>query len=312
MQNLWQESYPKLNPEQQQAVRNHLKFKDTFAKSKDDLGISGVVRHKIDTGDHPPIKQQPRRLPLAKREAVEAEIKRMLTQGIIEPSSSSWSSPIVLVEKKDKSIRFCCDYRLLNSVTVRDVYPIPKIDESLDALKGAKWFSTIDLQSGYHQVLLDDSAKERSAFCTHLGLFQWRVMSFGLTNGLATFERMMEHILGSMHWKEVLIYLDDIIVFASDFETHMERLTEVLRRLSDAGLKINPKKCQFFRKSVLYLGHVVSEAGVATDPEKVAAIKDWPVPKSLHEVRAFLGTTSYYRRFIAGYADIAKPLHKLT
>ena len=172
--------------------------------------------------------------------------------------------------------------------------------------------STIDLQSGYHQVILDDDAKEKSAVCTHMGLFQWRVMSFGLTNAPATFERMMEAIMGHMHWKQILVYLDDIIVFASDFETHMERLTEVLRRLRDAGLKINPKKCQFFRESVLYLGHVVSESGVGTDPEKVAAVKDWPVPKSIHDIRAFLGTTSYYRRFISGYADIAKPLHKLT
>ena len=130
--------------------------------------------------------------------------------------------------------------------------------------------STIDLQSGYHQVILDDDAKENSAFCMHLGLFQWRVMSFGLTNAPATFERMMEAIVGHMHWKQILVYLDDIIVFASDFETHMERLTEVLRRLRDAGLKINPKKCQFFRESVLYLGHVVSESPFWGPPRIIA------------------------------------------
>lgn len=160
----------------------------------------------------------------------------------------------------------------MNSVTIRDVYPIPKISETLDALQGAKIFNTIDLQSGYQQVFLDDDAKEKSAFCTHVSLFQWRVLSLGLTNAPATFEPMMEAILGGMHWTQVLVYLDDIIVFASEFQTHIERLSEVLSRLRKDGLKINPKKCDFFKDSVHFLGHVVSEAGVATDPEKVAAV----------------------------------------
>ncbi|MCU7806226.1 MAG: RNA-directed DNA polymerase, partial [Candidatus Thiodiazotropha sp. (ex Lucinoma borealis)] len=313
LRDLWESTHDKLSPEQQNIVRKFLwQYRETFAKSKNDLGCTDIVKHKIDTGNSRPIKQQPRRLPLAKREMVEAEIKRMLEQGIIEKSSSSWSAPIVLVEKKDKSIRFCCDYRLLNSVTVRDVYPIPRIDETLDTLKGAQLFSTIDLQSGYHQVMLDDDAKEKSAFCTHVGLFQWRVLSFGLTNAPATFERMMEAILGGMHWTHVLVYLDDIIVFAADFQTHIQRLSEVFSRLSNAGLKINAKKCQLFRDSVSFLGHIVSSSGISTDPEKISAVKNWGRPQNIHDIRAFLGTTSYYRKFIKGYAHIAKPLHRLT
>lgn len=177
------------------------KYSSAFATSKDDIGCCDLIEHKIDTGDAVPIKQNPRRLPLSKREDAEKEIKRMLHNGIIEPSKSPWSSPIVLVPKRDGSVRFCVDFRMVNSVTKKDSYPLPRIGDCLDALRGAKWYSTMDLQSGYWQVKMSDKDKEKTAFVTQQGLFQFRVMGFGLCNAGACFERLMECILAGLNWQ---------------------------------------------------------------------------------------------------------------
>jgi hypothetical protein len=185
-----------------------------------------------------------------------------------------------LVRKKDGAWRFCVDYRRLNSLTQQDAYPLPRIDESLDALAGSRYFSTLDLVSGYWQVPLDQEAQERSAFITRSGLWQWKVLPFGLTSAPATFQRLMERVLQGLHWRTLLLYLDDVIVIAPDFPTHLERLGEVLDRLQQAGLKLKPSKCELLRKRVRYLGHIVSEEGVSTDPEKTAAVESWPTPRT--------------------------------
>lgn len=310
---LYKNSVVHLNEEQSLKVFNLLiKYQSAFSKSKSDIGRTDIVKHKIDTGDAPPFKMQPRRLPMAKREAASKEIKRLLDEGIIEPSNGPYASPIVVVTKPDQSTRLCIDYRKLNLSTKRDCYPLPLISDSLDALCDSSWFSCLDLSSGYYQVLMDPSDKEKTAFTSHEGLFQFRVMSFGLCNAVATFQRLMETVLRGLHWKTCLLYIDDVIVFANKFDTHIQRLDNVLERIAQAGLKISPKKCHFFQKQVKFLGHIVSEDGVSTDPQKVECVSNWPQPRTVHDVRSFLGTCSYYRRFIPLFSDLARPLNKLT
>ena len=204
---------------------------------------------------------------------VERNIDDMLAKGVIQPSNSPWSSPIVLVKKKDGTHRFCVDYRRLNSCTLQDAYPLPRIDESLDQLSGSTWFSTLDLCSGYWQVEMDPADKAKTAFTTRQGLFEFNVMPFGLSCAPATFERLMESILQGLQWDICLVYLDDIIVTGKTFDEMLDNLTRVFNRLQAANLKLKAKKCCLFAKEVTYLGHVVSEKGVATDPTKIAAVR---------------------------------------
>jgi hypothetical protein len=227
-------------------------------------------------------------------------------------SDIPWSSPVVLVRKKNGDLRFCVDYRKLNDVTRKDCFPLPRIDDTLDMLAGVKWFSTLDLKSGYWQVDLHPDDKEKTAFSTGQGLWQFTVMPFGLCNAPATFERLMETVLRGLTGESCLVYLDDVIVVGHTFQEHLLNLRKVLQRFREARLKLNPEKCQLLQKEVRYLGHIVSPEGVTTDPEKLEAVREWPTPRNKHEVRSFLGLCTYYRRFIFGFADIAKPLTRLT
>jgi hypothetical protein len=217
-----------------------------------------------------------------------------------------------LVQKKDGAIRFCVDYRRVNDITLKDAYPLPRIEESLDALQGSRYFSTLDLKSGYWQVELREEDKPLTAFTTRRGLFEWNVMPFGLTNAPATFQRLMEKVLEGLQWKVCALYLDDIIVFAPTAEEHLRRLALVLDRCGQAGLKLKPSKCEIMKTRVSFLGHVVDASGIRTERTKVKMVEEWRTPQTVTEVRSFLGLTSYYRRFIPGYATIAKPLHELT
>ena len=233
--------------EQQRAAQELLeKYSSVFCCAPENNGRTNLVKHQINTGTETPIRQAPRRLPLAKQGEVSEMVTDMQTAGVIETSTSPWSSPVVLVKKKDGSMRFCVDYRKLNDVTKKDSYPLPRIDDTLDTLSGAKVFSTLNLQSGYWQVEVQEEDKEKTAFSVGNGLWQFNVMPFGLCNAPATFERLMERVLKGLHWRTCLVYLDDIIVMGKNFEEHLENLGQVLERIQAAGLKLSPKKCSLF------------------------------------------------------------------
>ena len=275
--------------------------------------MTDLTEHKIDTGNSYPIKQAPRRIPLAKMAEVEKEMQDMLEKGVIEQSDSPWSSPVVLVKKKDNSLRFCIDYRKLNEKTLKDSHPIPRIDTTLDALSGSKYYSTIDLKSGYWQVKVSPEDRPKTAFSIPGGgHWQFVSMPFGLCNAPATFERLMEKVLANLSWKICMVYLDDIIVLSRTFQEHLKNLELVFSRLSNANLKMNPKKCNFLQKQVAYLGHVINEQGIQTDPAKIQSVTSWPIPATVKDVRGFLGLCGYYRKFVNKFSDIARPLHKLT
>lgn len=289
-----------------------LEFSDCFALNSSELGRTSVVTHKVNTGDHAPIKQPPRRVPFSLRSKVRELTGEMLEQGVIQPSSSPWASPIVLVAKKDGSTRFCVDYRQVNAITKPDVFPLPRIDDSLDLLVGTQFFSTLDLASGYWQVGMDADSQEKTAFTTLEGLFEFTVMPFGLCNAPATFQRLMESVLAGLAREKCVVYLDDVLVMGKTFDEHIANLKEVFSRLRKAGLKLKPSKCQLLHQEVEFLGFVVSADGVAADPRKVTAVADFPRPHDLKSLRTFLGLTSYYRRFVPCYSSMAQPLYTLT
>ena len=312
LQTLWEESTPTLSIKHGRRLKRLLwEFHDTFSLNKDDLGRTSVVRHAIDVGTARPIKQAPRRIPLSKQDATRTEVQRMRDLGIIEPSSSPWASPVVLVDKKDGSTRFCVDYRRVNEVTKKDSNPLPRIDSTLDALAGAGWFSTLDLTNGYWQVEMEPADKEKTAFCMDSSLWQFKVMPFGLCNAPATFTRLMERVLHGLIGHGVLVYLDDIVIYSKTEQEGLELLEKVFQRLGEAKLKLSPKKCRLFKTKTSFLGHVVSVEGVHTDPSKIKDLQDWPRPKCVTDVNSFLGFCAYYRRYVEGFAEIAAPLYRL-
>lgn len=310
---LYERSIPRLQPLQQEILNDLLnRNAAVFSLSATDQGRTSLRRHKIDTGGVPPIKQPARRIPFARRDEALRLVEEMSRQGIIRPSKSPWCSPVVLVKKKNGTTRFCVDYRRLNEVTKKDSYPLPRIDLILEALAGSAWFATLDLQSGYWQVEMDEPSREKTAFTCGGGLWEFNVMPFGLCNAPATFQRLMEEVLGGIPFTTCLVYLDDIIVHAATFEELTERLQVIFDRLREAGLKLSPTKCELFQESVQYLGHIISATGSSPDPGKVDAVMKWPQPRNRTEVQSFLGLCAYYRRFVKDFSSVAKPLHQLS
>ena len=262
--------------EQKEAKELILEYGSLCALKDMDLGKTDRVTHSIKLDDYTPFKERYRHIPPHQYEEVRQHLKEMLEIGAISESKSPWASAVVLVRKKDGSLRFCIDLRKLNARTVKDAYSLPRIEETLDCLNGAQWSTSLELKSGYWQVQLDEESKALTAFTVGpLGFYQCEHMPFGLTYAPATFQRLMESCLGDMHLKWVIIYLDDIIIFAKIPKEHLQRLRGVFQKLHEAGLKLKPKKCEFFKTKILYLGHIVSRDGIECDPKKIEDIKNW-------------------------------------
>jgi len=285
-------------------------FKDLFASER--TGTTDLVEHRIDTKDHKPINQPPFRASQETRRMIEEQVEKMLKADIIQKSKSPWASRIVLVKKKDGSIRFCNDFRKLNEITTRDVYPLPRMDDSLAALSEMKWFSSMDMTAGFHQIKMHPEDKIKTAFICDSGLYEYNVMPFGLTNAPATFQRLMDSVFAGLKWKSVLVYMDDVLVFSRDFKDHLKDLRETFERIRESKLTLKPNKCSFLKRSIKFLGHIVTEKGITPDPEKIQAIMKMKTPTNVKELRSFLGIAGYYRKFIPNFAKICACLYNLT
>lgn len=306
LQKLIGETTDYITKEQSTEVQQLLEeYADLFAVSNSDLGRTDLVRYIIATGDAHPIKQPPRCVPAHMQEEVDNMLEEMIEKNVIEPSTSPWSSGIVLVKQRDGTTRVYVDYRRLNSVTVQDAYPLPRIDDSLDRLSGNTWFSTLALCSGYWQVEVEPGDRSKTAFASRKDLFKFRLMPFGLCSAPATFQRLMEKVMFGVQWQICLVYLDDVIVAGKAFEDMIKNLQVVFDRLKMAGLKLKPKKCTLFAKSVRFLGHVISEEGVDSDNDKVKVVEEWPIPANVSELRSFLGLCGCYGRYIRNFSAIA-------
>jgi hypothetical protein len=301
-----------LNSTQEKLLHTFLnKNKDAFATTVEELNQSDEYQHCIYTEEGPPIALKPYRTSVKEDQYIGEEIQKMLDQQIIRPSQSQWSSPVVLVRKKNGKLRFCVDYRKLNNVTKKDRYPLPRIDELLESLSEASWYTTLDLASGYWQLKVREEDKAKTAFVTKHGLFEFNVMPFGLCNAPATFQRAMDNVLRKIKGKFVLVYLDDIIIFSKNYEEHLQHLQQVFDCLEEANLKINPEKCHFCNKEIQFLGHVINEKGVKPDPAKIEKIVNMTSPRNVRQLRTVLGLFSYYRCFVKNFSKLVAPLNDL-
>ena len=305
-----------LNDEENKEIKKLvIQFKDTFSE-EETLSFTHNIKHQIITNDEIPIKSKIYRYPYIHKDEIQRQILEMLKNGVIAPSSSPYNSPVWVVPKKMdssgiKKYRLVIDYRKLNEKTIDDNYPIPNIVEILDKFGKANYFSILDLKSGFHQIEVNENDKHKTAFSVDNGHYEFNRMPFGLKNAPSTFQRLVDNILReNVSKKECMVYMDDIIVFSNGLEEHIKNLRSVLNKLKSARLKVQLDKCEFLRKEVEFLGHIVSENGVSPNHDKIKIINELKLPKSETEIKRFLGMTGYYRRFIKNYAHIAKPMTK--
>lgn len=286
-------------------------YKNVFSQSSTDVGNIKGFKHEIDTGNECPIALNPRRVPIHVESKVDELVKELEKKNIIEKTSSSWNFPIVVVPKKNGEIRMCIDYRQLNALTKRPVYYIPDSKQLFDCLEKARYFSSLDLSMGYHQISMNERDIEKTAFVTRTGQYAFKRMPFGLCGAPQSFQRVMASILREQNWKQCVIYLDDILIFGNTLTEHNARLRSVLQRLFEAGVKLSPLKCSFMKKEIKYLGHLINEKGLQTDPGKIDKIKNWPLPITGKQLHTFISLCGYYRKFVKNFAEIVRPLELL-
>lgn len=283
-----------------------------FSQNESDIGRITIAKHSIITAPHPPIQRRFYRRPQSDYDEIKRQVTELKEKGLIRDSTSPWTFPVTLAPKKDNTKRLCIDFRPLNAITIDDKMPMPRIQEVLDRLSGAKYFTTLDVAWGYWHVEMDPNSIDKTAFVTNEGHYEWLVMPFGLKNAPSTFQRIIQQILGDLLYKGAINYLDDIIIYSNTFDEHIKLLDEVLTRLSSHNVKLKIKKCYFVKPEVTYLGHTISHNQVKPSPEKTEAIANFPRPSSLTKVRSFLGLAQYYRKFIPNFTRIAQPLTSLT
>ena len=288
-------------------------YPDVFPEDLTDLPPDREVEFQIDlVPGAKPVARAPYRLAPAEMKELSSQLEDLLEKGFIRPSISPWGAPVLFVKKKDGSMRMCIDYRELNKLTVKNRYPLPRIDDLFDQLQGASWFSKIDLRSGYHQLKIREQDVPKTAFRTRYGHYEFLVMSFGLTNAPAAFMDLMNRVCRPMLDRSVIVFIDDILIYSKSEEDHARHLKEVLQKLRDEKLYAKFSKCAFWLREVQFLGHVINSSGIMVDPAKVEAVMNWATPKSPSEIRSFLGLAGYYRRFIQDFSKIASSLTKLT
>ena len=313
VQDLFERSKQDLTPDEQIELKRLLvNNADAFSTHDLDLGSFDAIEHTVDTGDAKPVKQRLRRTPVCFEGEEEKHLDKMLKAGVIEPSISEWASPPVLIRKRDGSVRWCVDYRGLNKVTKKEIFPLPIVEQCLDALYGNMWFSKLDATCGYWQVKIKDEDKCKTAFITKYGLYQFTRMSFGLCNAPSTFTRVMNLVLHGLHWRTVLAFLDDVLVLGRNFGDHLKNLSQVLERFRIHNIKLKPKKCELFRTEVEYLGRTVGREGMRVGEGFLETMEAWPVPTCTKDVEKFCGFANYHRSFIKDFANIALPLYRVT
>ena len=284
-----------------------------FANNLSELGSTSVYKHKIETTDDIPVRSRHYRMSKEMKDLVENEIDQMLKHKIIEPSTTEWTSPIVMVKKKTVGYRMAADLRKLNSKCKPIQFPLPRAEDIFDTIgqAKAKYMSILDCFSGYWQIELDPETKHKAGIITHHGVWEWNKLPFGLVSAPAAFQKTMATVLRDLNWKQVLIYVDDILVMSESFDQHLHHLQQVFDRLIGANLTLKPSKCQFAAKEVTYLGYVISKDGIKTDPSKTEVIQTYPTPKTQKQLRQAMGLFNFYRRFVKGFSQIAAPLNSL-
>ncbi|RWS03567.1 gag-pol fusion protein-like protein [Dinothrombium tinctorium] len=288
------------------------RYRHLFVTSIRELRLMNGKDFELDTGNAEPIKKTPYRATLKQREAINEEVKKMLDAGLIEPSNSPWAAPVFLIPKKDGTYRFVIDYRDLNETLVKDSYPMPRVDDSLDAISQAKYLSIIDCRSGYFQRRMGIKSRPKAAFVTPDGSFQPKVMMFGLATAPADFQRAMDNVIGKAKMKFAIVYIDDILIYSKTLEEHLNHLDYILSRIEKANLRLAADKCEFLKEKITFLGHEISAKGIQPSKDKVHKVLSFRRPRTPRQVQQFLGLVNFYRKFIPNLSKIERPLRKLT